>query len=54
MGLQWVFAKEGTANATILPVEHGKFFRQSFFITLINSKAIVFAGARDPWVGRRL
>jgi threonine/homoserine/homoserine lactone efflux protein len=48
VGLQLVFAKQGSANATILPVEHGKFFRQSFFITLINPKAIVFYMAFFP------
>ena len=47
VGLQLVMAKAG-ANTTLLPVDHGKFFRQSFFITLINPKAIVFYMAFFP------
>lgn len=48
VGLQLIFAKEGASNATLLPLEHGRFFRQSFFITLINPKAIVFYMAFFP------
>jgi leucine efflux protein len=48
VGLQLLLAKDGAANATILPIEHGRFFRQSFFITLINPKAIVFYMAFFP------
>jgi len=48
VGLQLMFAKDGASNATLLPLEHGRFFRQSFFITLINPKAIVFYMAFFP------
>ena len=60
VGWNLIFSKEGTKNATLLPIDHGRFFRQSFLITLINPKAIVFymaffplfidpATARVPW-----
>jgi len=48
VGLQLNLAKDGASNATLLPLEHGRFFRQSFFITLINPKAIVFYMAFFP------
>ncbi len=48
VGLQLLLAKSGTGNATLLPLPHGRFFRQSFFITLINPKAIVFYMAFFP------
>ena len=48
VGLQLLLKKPGTANATLLPIRHAKFFRQGFLITLINPKAIIFYMAFFP------
>ena len=48
VGWSLIFSKEGAKNATLLPIDHGRFFRQSFLITLINPKAIVFYMAFFP------
>ncbi len=48
VGLQLTFARDGASNATLLPLEHGRFLRQSFFITLTNPNAIVFYMAFFP------
>jgi leucine efflux protein len=47
VGVQLLRAKEGV-NTTLLPIRAGKFFRQGFFITLINPKSIVFYMAFFP------
>jgi leucine efflux protein len=46
LGLKMVMAKAGEAAVIDIPV--GQYFRQSFFITLLNPKAIVFYMAFFP------
>ena len=46
LGVRMVTAKPG--NAPLLDMSSGRFFRQSFFITLLNPKAIVFYLAFFP------
>jgi threonine/homoserine/homoserine lactone efflux protein len=48
VGLQLLLKAPGSANATLLRIDHGRFFRQGFLITLINPKAIVFYMAFFP------
>jgi leucine efflux protein len=47
VGAQLLFARENT-HATLLPITNRRFFRQTFLITLINPKAIVFYMAFFP------
>ena len=46
LGVRMVTAKPG--DAPLLDMSSGRFFRQSFFITLLNPKAIVFYMAFFP------
>ena len=46
LGLKMVLAKPGAASVVDIPV--GAYFRQSFFITMLNPKAIVFYMAFFP------
>ncbi|MEN9761356.1 MAG: hypothetical protein RI906_1182 [Pseudomonadota bacterium] len=46
LGLNMVMAKPG--EATVIDIPAGQYFRQSFFITLLNPKAIVFYMAFFP------
>ena len=48
VGGQLIFKAPGTGNTTLLPINHGKYLRQGFLITLINPKAIVFYMAFFP------
>ncbi len=48
VGGNLLFRKGGASSATLLPIDHGRFLRQSFLITLINPKAIVFYMAFFP------
>jgi leucine efflux protein len=48
IGLQLILKAPGSASTTLLRIDHGKFFRQGFLITLINPKAIVFYMAFFP------
>ena len=48
VGAQLVMAKEGAASTNLLPIDRGHFFRQTFLITLINPKAIIFYMAFFP------
>jgi threonine/homoserine/homoserine lactone efflux protein len=46
LGIRMLMAKDG--DAPLLDMRSGRFFRQSFFITLFNPKAIVFYMAFFP------
>jgi leucine efflux protein len=49
VGIQLLRVKsEGDGVSTLLPMDNGRFLRQSFLITLINPKAIVFYMAFFP------
>lgn len=49
VGIQLFRTQDGDSGiSTLLPMDNGRFLRQSFFITLINPKAIVFYMAFFP------